>query len=209
MSKKGFSKEGDTIVIDDPEKFSDHLKNATEKLTATNVRSVKIKKASIKDNLFLSGDYTEELKGHAKKTTTFSCTVPVHEDLKDAFGRLHRHLAILCDEEKAPKNSTAFQQTEFEKFGVRGFTIGGSDENEGVTISGFKDGKFGSVNLNTPFTKYEGSEYPFLSELSDDVYACIDEVEKYLFEGKRAPEKQLDLGFDEDLDNSTEGGEEE
>lgn len=162
--------------------------------------SVKIKKASIKDSLFLNVEYSEFLHEHSKKETKLSCTVPIHEDLKNAFSRLHRHLAILCDEEKVPKNSAAFQIAEFEKFGVRGFSIGGSDESEGVTVSGFKEGKFGIVNLNTPFTKFESEDYPFLSELTGDVDDCIMEVEQYLFEGKRAPEKQLELGFEDDLE---------
>lgn len=147
--------------------------------------------------------YTEDLQGHSKKETKLSCTVPVHQDLKDAFAALHRHLAILCDEEKAPKNSAAFENAEFEKFGVRGFSIGGNDENEGVTISGFKEGKYGLVNLNTLFTKFESEDYPFISELNNDLDACIVEVEEYLFAGKRAPEQQLEL-FEDNLDEVDE-----
>jgi hypothetical protein len=51
------------------------------------------------------------------------------------------------------------------------------------------------VNLNTPFTKYESTEYPFTTDLGADVQACIYEVEQYLFEGKRAPEVQLEMDF--------------
>jgi len=35
---------------------------------------VKIKKAKIKDDLFLEVEYTEELEGHSKKDTKLSCT---------------------------------------------------------------------------------------------------------------------------------------
>lgn len=164
--------------------------------------NVKIKKASIKDSLFLNVEYSEFLEGHSKKETKLSCTVPIHEDLRTSFEKLHKHLAILCDEEKAPKNSSAFQNATFEKFGVRGFSIGGSDESEGVTVSGFKEGKYGMVNLNTPFTKFESEDYPFLTELTGDVDECISEVEAYLFDGKRAPESQLELAFGEDLDET-------
>jgi len=194
------SVKGNEIVVNDVEKFTNHLKAVSNQLKHN---PVKIKKASIKDGLFLNVEYTEELQGHSKKDTKLSCTVPIHEDLKTAFQKLHRHLAILADQEKAPKNSTAFQQVEYEKFGVRGFSIGGNDENEGVTISGYLDGKYGIVNLPSPFTKFEGSEYPFLSELYDDVSACIDEVEEYLFNGKRAPEQQLEL-FGEELEDEDE-----
>lgn len=191
------------IVIDDVEKFSNHLKAVCGQLNIPKDNPVKIKKASIKDDLFLYVEYSEELQGHSKKDTKLSCTVPVHEDLKDAFQKLHKHLAIIADYETAPKKSTTFQETEYSKFGVRGFTIGGNHENEGVTISGYMQGNYGMVNLNTPFTKFEGAEYPFLSELNMDVSACINEVEEYLFNGKRAPEKQLEL-FNGDLDGENE-----
>lgn len=168
--------------------------------------NVKIKKASIKDDLFLTGEYEEQLPGHSKKDTKFTCTVPVHEDLKNAFLKLHKHLAVLCDEVKTPKKGD-FETVEFEGFFARGFSIGGNDENEGVTISGSKDGKFGNVNLNSPFTKYEGSDYPFVSELGSDIGNCIYEVEEYLFNEKRAPEKQLEMEFGGDANEGAKGEE--
>jgi hypothetical protein len=155
---------------------------------------VKIKKAKIKDELFLEGEYTETLPGHSKKDSKFSCTVPVHDDLKDAFAKLNKHLAILCDEVKTPKEKD-FEAADFPGFTVRSFSIGGNDEHEGVTVSGFKEGKYGTVNLNTPHTKWESEDYPFASQLSEDVEACIYEVDQYLFNEKRAPEKQLEMEF--------------
>lgn len=158
--------------------------------------NVNIKKAKIKDHIFLDVEYTENLPGHSKKDTKLSCTVPVHEDLKCAFQKLHRHLAILCDEVKAPKEKD-FETVEYPDFKVRGFTIGGSDDNEGVTVSGYKEGKYGIVNLNTPFTKYENDDYHFSSQLAEDIQQCVYEVDQYLFHEKRAPEQQLELEFDE------------
>ena len=168
--------------------------------------NVRIKKAKIKDDLFLYVEYTEELQGRSKKDTKLSCTIPIHEDLKFSFDKLHRHLAILCDEVKAPKKGD-FAGIQFPEFGVRGFSIGGNDENEGVTISGWKEGKYGTVNLNTPFTKFEDTEYPFISDLGGDIQSAVFEVEQYLFEGKRAPEKQLEMDFEGD-GNEQESAEE-
>jgi hypothetical protein len=159
------------------------------------MNDVKIKKAKVKEDLFLEVEYSEDLPGHSKKDTKLSCTVPVHEDLKNAFDKLHVHMAILCDEVKAPKKKD-FAASEFPDFKVRGFSIGGNDDHTGVTISGSKDGLYGLVNLNTPFTKYESSEYPFLSELAEDIQVCEHEVIQYLFEGKRAPEKQIEIDFE-------------
>lgn len=161
------------------------------------MNSVRIKKAKIKDDLFLDVEYTEELPGHSKKDTKLSCTVPVHEDLKSKFARLHVHLAILCDEVKSPKKGD-LELISYPEFTVRGFSISGTEENEGVTINGYKEGKFGNVNLNTPLTKYDDSEYPFISDLAEDIQACVYEVEQYLFHGKRAPEQQLEMVFYDD-----------
>ncbi len=165
--------------------------------------NVRIKKAKIKDELFLDVEYTEDLQGHSKKDTKLSCTVPVHNDLKESFQKLHRHLAVLCDEVKTPSKKE-FNGAEFTEFEVRGFSIGGNDENEGVTISGSKEGKYGLVNLNTPFKKWADEEYPFVGDLSLDVTAAIAEVEQYLFEGKRAPEQQLEMDFESSEENSNE-----
>ncbi len=160
------------------------------------MEKVKIKKAKLKDDLFLEVEYTEELPGHSKKDTKLSCTVPVHDDLKESFQKLHKHLAALCDEISVKgKLLDAFDHNDFAQFFVRGFTIAGTDENEGVTVSGYKTGKFGNVNLNTPFTKWESNDYPFVGELAIAVEGAVYEVEEYLFNGKRAPEKQIEMDF--------------
>jgi len=165
------------------------------------MENVKIKSAKIKDGLFLEGSYTEDLPGHSKKDSKFSCTVPVHNDLIIAFAKLPKHLAILCDGLTLPakiKHLSDWDNEELEKFTVKGFTIGGNDENEGVTLSGAKEGGYGLINLNTPFQKWENSEYPYIGDLGSDINTCIYEVEQYLFEGKKAPDQQLALDFEEE-----------
>lgn len=168
-------------------------------------RKVRIKKAKIKDDLFLEVEYSEDLPGHSRKDVKETITIPVHDDMKEAFQRLHVHLALLCDETKLKKGEDV-QQAVIPDFFVRGFSVSGNDENEGVTISGYKEGKYGTVNLNTPFTKYESDDYPHISELGLDMNQAVHEVELYLFEGKRAPERQLAMEFGED--DETLGAEE-
>jgi len=167
--------------------------------------NVKIKKAKIKDELFLEVEFNEDLPGHCKKDTKLTSTIPVHQDLKDAFRKLHVHLAILCDEVTAPKKKD-FDTAEFSDFDVRGFSISGNDDSEGVTLSGYKEGKYGIVNLNSPFTKWESSEYPFTSELSENIEKALYEVDQYLFNGKRAPEKQLEMDFAGGGEDQNESG---
>lgn len=153
------------------------------------MNSVKIKKAKIKDDLFLDVEYTEELQGHSKKDTKLSCTVPIHNDLKDAFRNFPKHLAYLCDETEIDEDDKIYN--------VKGFSIGGNDENEGVTLSGSKENDFGIVNLNTPFKKWEKSKYHAIGILGEEIEAAIYEINEYLFNGKKAPEQQLSL-FEEE-----------
>lgn len=157
--------------------------------------NVRIKKAKIKDGLFLEVEYSEDLQDHKKKETKLSCTIPVHSDLIDAFAKLDKHLAILCDETYPKKGIDIEQWDGATSYSARGFSVGGNDENEGVTISGHKEVAFGIVNLNTPFQKYQSSEYKYMRDLSADIQSCIYEVEEYLFNGKRAPEQQIEMDF--------------
>lgn len=165
------------------------------------MNQVKIKKAKIKDSIFLEVEYTEELPGHSKKDTKLSCTVPVHQDLKDSFQKLHKHLALICDQLPIKgKSIEKFDHEDLSLFTVTGFTLRGGEDKEGVVISGHMEGKFGIVNLNTPFTKYDDDEYPFTDELAEDIQAAVYEVEEYLFNGKKAPDRQLSLDFGEEFE---------
>ena len=162
--------------------------------------NVKIKKAKIKDDIFLEVEYTEELPGHGKKDMKLTCTVPVHEDLKNAFKKLDKHLALLCEEIDLPakvKNIDEWVPDELSSFAVRGFTIGGNDDTEGCTLGGIKWGVYGSFSLNSPFQKYSTSEYKYIDALASDIQDCLYEVDEYLFKGKRAPEQQLAMDFDD------------
>lgn len=168
---------------------------------------LKIRKATIKDELFLYVEYNQELVKHRKNDIKLTCNRPVHQDLKDAFQKLHVHLAIISDQNvKVPKKKD-LEETEFEGFYVKGFTIGGNEEHEGVTLTGNFEGKYGTVNLNSPFTKWTNEDYPFINELSLLIDNCIHEVKEYILNGKQAPDQQLSMEFaggNEDADNSNE-----
>ncbi len=162
---------------------------------------VKIKKAKIKDDLFLEVEYSENLSDNSRKETKLTCTVPVHDDLKNAVAKLHKHMVLLCEEVEISsrvKDLDQWDNEKLSKFTTRGFSIGGQDEHEGCTISGLKELTTGKVvNLNTPFTKWTDEDYQFASDLSSDINDCKYEVEQYLFHDKRAPEKQLSIEFPE------------
>jgi len=148
----------------------------------------------------LEVEYTEEVQGQSKKDIKLICTVPVHEDLKNAFKKLDKHLALLCEEITLPakvKKLDEWAPDELSSFAVRGFTNGGHEETSGCTLSGVKSGQYGPFSLNTPFQRYSTSDYKYIDVLAEDIEQCIYEVDQYLFHEKRAPEQQLAMDFDE------------
>lgn len=159
--------------------------------------NVKIKKAKIKDAMFLEVEYSEDLPGHNKKDTKLSCTVPIHEDLVNAFKSLDKHLAVLCEGIKCPKALDRIGDDDLLVFTAKGISIGGSGDDEGIVISGMREGTYGIINLVTPFQKYSTSDYQHINDLRSEVAKCVFEVIEYLFEGKRAPDAQLEIEFEE------------
>lgn len=148
----------------------------------------------------LTGNYTREGKNI------------VHDDVKKAFNFLRSHLAILCDQVEA-QNKTFYElddnEDSLERYKVNSYSIGGSGEHEGVTLSGSRTGKTGILNLNTQFTKYEGGDneetYDHSIELRGIINHCNEEALLYI-DGKIAPDAQMSLDF-EAADNDL-GGEE-
>lgn len=142
-----------------------------------------------------------------------------HQDLIDAFSMLHPHFAILCDLPEVKHFNDdeminyGLHELENEpalihNIGVRSFTLGGSSESEGVTLSGFKKLPGGKMlNFNTAFTKYEDDNdpYAYSVEMQHVIEHICEEVELYL-DGKIAPNAQTEINFgtagidDEDVD---------
>lgn len=187
------AKEKGAIVID-----ASDLKAFSKKLEAVgrsfdgDTEKIKIRKVTLKDDLFLDVEYTEELPGFSKTDAKLSCTVPIHEDLKIAVQNLHPHLAVLCDDKKV---STIHEDLLIDDYFVKGFHVAGNEEDERATITGFKDVKHGKVNLLTPSVKYSTSDYRFKGDLAVTIAHAIYEVEQYLFHGKKAPDAQLEMDF--------------
>lgn len=137
----------------------------------------------------------------------------VHDDMKNALSFLRAHLSILCDQVEA-QGRTFYELDEMEdlldKYKVNSFSIGGSDIHEGVTLTGVRYGKGGSpLNLNSAFTKFEGTDnedtYEYSYELRGTINHCNEEALQYI-DGKMAPNAQLDL-FDQEDDGNPEGEE--
>lgn len=163
-----------------------------------------IKKAKLKSRS-LEVELTETVEtdnGQVTNEVIMKCAGLVHDDLRKVFQRLVLHMILVCDLKKADHiNLDTFEMdnlSEFDDYEVKGFTIGGQDDHEGVVIIGSRKLDNGKVlNIVTPFTKFtdEHAPYDYESELFNDIQACLYEVEQYL-EGKYAI-KQLELPFDE------------
>lgn len=164
--------------------------------------SIEIKSAKLKDKMFLEYSF-EETVDNGSNTVTKKSNLPIHEDLALAFKRVIPHFALLCEQRKdSPEikklmNAGVFHEDEITKdFEVTGFTIGGSGDNEGVTLIGKRFLSTGKVlNLNSPFTKWDDEEYKYINDLSEHIETLRTEVFEY-YNGKHAPLPQKSM-FDE------------
>jgi N12 class adenine-specific DNA methylase len=170
---------------------------------------ITIKKASIKRVLFLAYGY-DHFVNSTKFSHNSSSDAPIHDDLKEAFQNLIPHFAFICEEINDNVCRQAINDmkkgVEYDlgmdplyKYDVTGFTLG--KDSEGVTISGNKSLESGkSININTPFVKWDDADYQFMAELIETVDLLKSEVYEYI-EGKRAPIKHQTIDMFESADD--------
>ena len=60
---------------------------------------IEIKKAKIKNRIFLAYEYIQKDHDVENKNST-SSDAPIHDDLQNAFNELIPHLVLICEEEK-------------------------------------------------------------------------------------------------------------
>ena len=157
------------------------------------MNNVTIKKASIKAINFLSVEYTE-FKPDGISKFSQNCKIPVHSDLKMAFAGLDDHLANLSfQRDKKGK-------IDIEAISCKGFSIGGTGESEGVTLTGVRTLESDkTLNISSPFQRFDGDfyEYKQMDELIEALDKCKFEVLAYLFEGKYEEDNQMSIPFEE------------
>lgn len=162
-----------TMSVSQLKQASDSLINESPTIT--------IKKAKIKNEV-LEVEYTEEINGNSN-TVKKECEALVHDDLKNAFVALDEHLVALCEQDA--------------ECTCTGFSIGGHDEHEGITLIGRRELANNRIlNLVSPFTKFndEFAPYSGSGEMEDAIGLCKEEIHKYLFDGKiKSETKQIEL----------------
>ncbi|PPK99030.1 hypothetical protein [Parapedobacter indicus] len=180
------------------------VKTAKEVSISRNISKAKINKGGGLDVtyyetiIFTDGDGQEV---ELSRQQTSEGRNLIHDDMQAAFDMLRTHLAIICDQPEA-KDKTFYELDEdverLNNFKVSSYSIGGSGNHEGVSISGNRRLRGGRVlNLNAPFTKYfdENDPYESATELQSLINHCNEEVLEYL-DGKIKPNAQGDL-FDQ------------
>lgn len=172
-----------------------------------------IDKVKIKNDQLVV-DYKEKfVDANYSNDVTKSSQQFVHGDLKYALNLLKPHVAAICEMPEA-KNIDIKSPTEedinekLKSYIVTGYSKGGSDESEGVSIIAQKLLQSGQVlNLTVPFTKYEdetGDGYRHGAALRDVIDRCDFEVDAYLFEEKWGL-KQESLDFDTPVESDITG----
>lgn len=181
--------------------------------TARKIKKVKLTKVKTLELTFEETTTIIKDEDGVEKITSMSADYTrigkniVHQDMIDALNLLRSHLAILCDQVEAQdKNYYQLEEDEeaLNKYRVNSYSIGGSDIHEGVTLSGIRYSRSGApLNLNSPFTKWEGGDnedtYENSFELRGMINHCNEEALLYI-DGKMAPDAQLDL-FDQPDEN--------
>lgn len=168
--------------------------------------NIEIKKAKVKNGIFLAYEYVEKTENYENKIST-SSDAPIHEDLRSCFQRLVPHFALLTEEVVKSNviedaiSGILEDEPALAKFSVTGFTIGGNGDTEGVTLTGHKELESGKlVSFNTPFQLFADEDYEFSEQLARTVGDLQTEVYEYM-EGKQAPKMQvgkLDFGDDDE-----------
>lgn len=170
---------------------------------------IKIQNAKIRSRLFLSYAYTAK-ENEVENKIKQDSDAPIHDDLERSFDNLIPHFIIITEEsevtEKIRNVITRDPDEDFilpedieKKYKVTGISITGSEDNEGVVISGMKFLKTGkSVSFSTPDKKFDDEEYEFSQELYDAVEHLKNEVLEYM-DGKHGTRHVVGtLNFDED-----------
>lgn len=167
--------------------------------------NIEIKKAKVKNAIFLAYEYVEKTENYENKISTAS-DAPIHEDLRNAFDALIPHFALLTEEVSKAEVNEAIQYGDkpecLDKFSVSGFTLAGTGDTEGVVISGHKSLESGKVvNFNTPFQLFDDEDYDYSEELVKSIESLKNEVFQYM-EGKQAPRMQVGSFDFEDEDEA-------
>lgn len=131
-----------------------------------------------------------------------------HPDLINALQKMAPHLAILSDFfpiKKPPKT-----EEDLKRFFVTGYSLGGKEGFEGITLKGYRTNIWGGITNLNPFILWESSPehtYPLVEEIRTLQQNIEKEVLLYFKEAKRGdPELFGSAGSDKDEEGEEPAG---
>jgi hypothetical protein len=194
---------GGTTVSISADKLMGRLKDIEE--SRLEKKPIEIRAASIRDGMFCHYSYDHTVAANTTNDVSIKSSVPIHDDMRDAFKKLNAHLAVICEEitiqevgdiDNLPYGDDHPLNKKINAFTVASFKIDGKEEKEGVILLGFKQLSTGDfLKLEAPKIKWSAG-YQFINELRVAIHDCTIEVEEYM-KGKQAPPAQQELAFDE------------
>jgi len=191
-------------------------KNAGKLTIVSRFEDIHVVKAKISNGYTIECAYIDQNKDR-KNEIAQKCDAIAHDDLRNAFRSLRIHLAFMCDlKETINLDFDEYEQEQFrtqkpadyidplENIRVTGFTIAGSDEGEGIILTGTKQIGNKILNLNSPLTKFDDPGYAYCDALQMYIMYASDEIKEYL--NGKAAQKQLDMFEEEKTQNEQASG---
>lgn len=201
---------GDQAVTMTGDKLMDRLQEINE--SRQQKKPIEIRSATLRDGMFCNYSYDHTVAANTTNEATYKSHVPIHDDLRGVFRKLHAHLAVICEEitfqevgdiDNLPYGDDHPLNLKIAAFTVSSFRLDGKEEKEGVVLIGQKKLSTGdSLKLEAPKIKWN-SGYHFINELRVAVEDCIGEVEQYM-NGKQAPPAQQELDFENENEYAEE-----
>lgn len=172
---------------------------------------LKIKKVKINKGI-PEIDYVELREDNKNPEVTHVGKGIAHDDFINAVSELAAHYALIsgyASFTKGLKLNTL--KSGVDNFKVSGYSIGGKEDNQGITITGHVivawSGK--ACIVNAPFTLFDESEetkYKFIDQLAEAVEKIEGEAKAYI-NGKFKPEAQQEIPFGTEASTDTILGE--
>ncbi|QYS85440.1 hypothetical protein JJC03_09335 [Flavobacterium oreochromis] len=173
--------------------------------------NITIKKASLRNNMFLNYEF-EQKDTEVNNTIKTQSDAPIHEDLANLFRKLIPHFAFITEEISEDLALNAINdpddylfrplenaiEPKLYNFYVTEFCV---VDKKGLNFVSLSGGKVLASKDTISFSTYlvdldSLNDYKFVSELSDLIEELKREVLLYM-DGKQAPRKQLEM-FDEE-----------
>ncbi len=193
----------------------------TEEITVVSIEITKVKiETPKKGNQKLEIEFIKNMSNGEKRPASEVLDAPQHADLKQSFLNVRVHLGLMIGHIriKEIKNILTPPDELVDPFTFHSFSIGGDDEDPGVTLTGhvilWNKKAFNFVVPYYRISESEETRYKFMDDLMAKMDRIDTEIKAYMSGEKRGTDPQGNL-FDQPVVNKVqvlpplENGEEE